>query len=178
MNAYKLVWYASCREIGQLKAELQKASLESISERCSRTQVQCCHVCDRMGCNDNMSEAKNTILQLNASLAGARDRCKDLEDRNGKLASRLGGLTLQVLEREKEIKVLALQVATQESLIETLVNNDQFMPAVRELLRVCVDAHRMFNEIISANGPYPYLNMTSVVPVSYTHLTLPTNREV
>jgi len=84
-----------------------------------------------------------------------------------RLESAIRGLTLQVLEREKEIEGLTLQVATQEGIIETLVNNDQFMPAARELLRVCVDAHRMFNEITSANGPYPYLNMTSVVQDSY-----------
>ena len=42
-------------QIARLQAELKLASIESISARCQRTQVQCCHVCDRSNCGDNRS---------------------------------------------------------------------------------------------------------------------------
>lgn len=59
-----------------------------------------------------------------------------------------------VVEKErqlhKEIEGLTLQMATQKGIIETLVNNDQFMPAARELLRV---ATKWFVWWITPDGP-------------------------
>ena len=49
------------KEIERLKRDLQTAQLESISERCARTSMQCCHVCDNVECCDNTSGAKREI---------------------------------------------------------------------------------------------------------------------
>ena len=44
-------------EIERLKAELARcdAKPEKVSETCRRTGVQACHICDDLGCGDNMS---------------------------------------------------------------------------------------------------------------------------
>jgi len=44
-------------EIERLRAELDRrdAKPEKVSETCRRTGVQACHICDDLGCGDNMS---------------------------------------------------------------------------------------------------------------------------
>lgn len=69
MNRYHLCkdgragWYKST-DVDKLITELQLASIESISERCSRTHVQCCNICEDMSCGDNTSVAKRRIIEL------------------------------------------------------------------------------------------------------------------
>lgn len=52
----------------EYREELKKASSESISERCARTCVQYCGICEQIGCCDNTSVAAQRITELEAEL--------------------------------------------------------------------------------------------------------------
>lgn len=43
----------ACRPLGQIDAEKKE---ETVSERCKRTNVQDCHICENLACGDNESE--------------------------------------------------------------------------------------------------------------------------
>ena len=84
--------------------------------------------------------------------------------------------TLTIPSNKKKIKYRPFLVKEQKVLILALENDDQeqILDAITNTIQNCVNTKINIADLALFDIEYLFLQ----IPVSYTHLTLPTNREV
>jgi len=127
----------------KLKTELTEERLKTFapllpSEMCSKHHVQNCHICDRLDCGDNTSEAKKRIAELEAEstklkeenilarchIRGMKERISELEAANKKITELADKVTLENLTLYGKIRVLTARISELEAALKRIVQAD------------------------------------------------------